>query len=85
MGITNLKQPFQNKMSLWAGELSDREKKVAEILSLYESLLEHNAKAKRLRTVIDCAGVVMREIDPTWSPAAVKPARPHVHKNGVKR
>jgi hypothetical protein len=84
VGITNLKQALQNKMGLWAGELNDREKKVAEILSLYESLPEHNARAERLRTVLDCAGVVMREIDPTWSPATVKPSRPNVHKNGVK-
>ena len=46
MGITNLKQALQNKMGLWAGELNDREKKVAEILSLYESLPEHNAELK---------------------------------------
>lgn len=66
------------------GELNDREKKVVEILSLYESLPEHNARAERIRTVLDCASEVMREIDPTWSPATVKPARPHIHKNGVK-
>lgn len=84
MGITNLKQALQNKMGLWAGELKDREKKVAEILSLYESLPEHNTRADRLRIVLDCAGEVMREIDPAWTPATVKPAKPNVHKNGVK-
>ena len=26
----------------------------------------------------------MREIDPAWTPATVKPATPNVHKNGVK-
>ena len=84
MGITNLKQALQHKMGLWAGELNDREKKVAEILSLYESLPEHNARAERLRTVLDCAGEVMREIDPIWTPDTVNHARPNVRKNGVK-
>ena len=55
MGITNLKQALQSKMGLWAGELKDREKKVAEILSLYESLPDHNARADRLRIVLNCA------------------------------
>lgn len=84
MGSTNLKQALQYKMGLWAGELAEREKKVAEILSLYESLPEPNARAERLKVVLDCAGEVMKEIDPTWSPAAIKPARPFAHKNGVK-
>jgi len=84
VGITNLKQALQNKMGLWAGELKDREKTVAQILSLYESLPEHNARADRLRVVLDCAGEVMREIDPLWTPATVKPAKPNVHKNGVR-
>lgn len=71
-------------MGLWAGELVEREKKVAEILSLYESLPGHNARAERLRVVLDCANEVMREIDPAWSPSALKPAKPFVHKNGVR-
>ncbi len=61
MGLTNLKQALEKKMGLWAGEMKDREKKVAQILSLYESLPEHRTRVDHLRVVLDCAGEVMRD------------------------
>ena len=84
MGISNLKQALQAKMSLWAGELADKEAKKAEILSLFEQLPRVQKRADVLREVIKCAERVMLEVDPTWTKDNVKPSKPFVHKNAVR-
>jgi hypothetical protein len=83
VGSTNLKKSLENKISLWAGELRENEKKIAEIQSLFETLPTHTARADRLKTVLQCAGEVMREIDPAWTDERVKPSKPFVHKSPV--
>ena len=80
MGSTNLKQALTNEMGLWAGELKEHDAKAAEILTLLEGLPAITARAERLKTVLDCAAEVMREIDPAWSPDRIKPSKPFVHK-----
>lgn len=84
VGSTNLKTSLENKMGLWAGELREHEAKIAEIQSLFETLPTHTARAERLKTVLQCAGEVMREIDPAWTDERVKPSKPFVHKSPVK-
>ena len=84
MGSTNLKKSLESKIGLWAGELRDHEAKIVEIQSLFETLPVHTSRADRLKTVLDCANEVMREIDPTWTEQKIKPSKPFVHKSPVK-
>lgn len=84
MGSTNLKKSLESKIGLWAGELREHEAKIVEIQSLFETLPSHTARADRLKTVLECANEVMREIDPAWTEQRIKPSKPFVHKSPVK-
>lgn len=53
-------------------------------MSLFEALPELNARAERLRRVLDCASEVLVEIDPAWTREKVKAVKPFVHKVPVK-
>jgi hypothetical protein len=82
--MTNLKAALENKIGLWAGELRENEEQIAEIMTLFETLPERTKRAERLKRVLECAGVVMTEIDPTWTENRVKPSKPFVHKSPVE-
>lgn len=84
MGSSNLRKSLETKMGLWAGELKQEEAQIAQIESLFESLPTLIARADRLKQVLNCAGVVMSEIDPTWSEEKIKPSRPFAHKSPVR-
>ena len=38
--MTNLKAALENKIGLWAGELRENEERIAEIMTLFETLPE---------------------------------------------
>ena len=83
MGQTNLKQALAYKYALLAGELKDKQGKVAQIQTLFDELPTLNARTQRLERLLECAEELLREIDPTWVPAKVKAIRPNVHKAPV--
>ena len=84
MGLTNLKGALENKMGLWAGELREQEERIVEIQSLFATLPERSKRVGRLRQVLECAAVVMTEVDPTWTDDRIKPSKPFVHKSLVE-
>lgn len=84
MGSTNLRASLGTKMGHWAAELKEHEDKIVEIESLFEQLPTISARAQRLKKVLDCAGIVMKEIDPEWRAEKVKPVKAFVHKSPVR-
>ncbi len=84
MGSTNLRASLGTKMGHWSAELQEREERITEIESLFESLPAMTARARRLKQVLDCAGEIMMEIDPEWRASKVKPVKAFVHKSPVK-
>lgn len=84
MGTTNLKKALEFKYASFAGELKDKAGEVARIQTLFEQLPALSARAQRLERLVECAEEILKELDPTWTPARVKPRRPHVPKSPVK-
>lgn len=83
MSQTNLKTPLEYKYALLAGELKEKESEVARIQTLYEQLPALSARAQRIVHLLECAEELLKEIDPTWTPARVKAVKPNVHKAPV--
>lgn len=80
MGQTNLKQALERKYALLAGELQDKQGEVAKIQTLFEQLPILSGRAQRLQRLLECAEELLIEIDPSWTPAKVRPLRPNAHK-----
>ncbi|MEP6785017.1 MAG: hypothetical protein ABI898_04660 [Sphingomonadales bacterium] len=84
MGASNLRQSLKTKMGHWAYEVQEHAEEIARIESLFERLDGLREQEDHLRYVLQCADVVMTEVDPDWKAGQVKPVRQHVHKSSVR-
>jgi hypothetical protein len=80
MGSTNLRESLQTKMGHWKAEVQGHTKEIARIESLFEKLDDLRIRADHLNHVLECAAVVMKEVNPDWSPDQLKPIKKNVHK-----
>lgn len=84
MGASNLRQSLETKMGHWAAEAREHAEEIARIESLFERLDGLRDREKHLRHVLQCADVVMQEINPAWVAGQAKPIKQHVHKSSVR-
>lgn len=80
MSITNFRAPLKVAMSHWLHEANEQAAEIARIESLFESLEALRRREEHLRHVLNCADVVMREINPGWSMDDLMPVKKHIHK-----
>ncbi|MDY7525174.1 hypothetical protein [Sphingomonas sp. 10B4] len=78
MGASNLRESLETKMGHWAAEAREHAEEIARIESLFQRLDGLRDREGRLRHVLQCADVVMQEINPDWVAGAVKPLKQHV-------
>lgn len=85
MGRTNLKEALQRKFASLAGELKDKQARIEHIEGLFEELPVLSRRAERVKHLMHCAEELLKEIDPTWKSAKVKPIRPHAYQEVVPK
>lgn len=84
MGASNLRASLETKMGHWAAEAREHAEEIARIESLFQRLDGLRDREGRLRYVLQCADVVMQEINPEWVVGSAKPIKQHVHKSSVR-
>ncbi|MDY7525303.1 hypothetical protein [Sphingomonas sp. 10B4] len=67
-------------MGYWLYEANEQAAEIARIESLFESLAALRGREEHLRHVLECADVVMKEINPSWTMDDLKPVQKHVRK-----
>lgn len=67
MSITNFRAPLKTAMGYWLYEANEQAAEIARIESLFESLAALRGRQDHLRHVLECADVVMKEINPSWT------------------
>lgn len=84
MGASNLRQSLETKMGHWAAEAREHADEIARIESLFERLDGLRERETHLRHVLECADVVMKEVNPAWEAGQVKPVKQNVHKSVIR-
>ena len=84
MGASNLRQSLESKMGHWAAEAHEHAEEIACIESPFGRFDGLRDREKHPRHVLQCADVVMQEINPAWVAGPAKPIKQHVHKSSVR-
>jgi len=76
MGVTNLKVGLSRKYASWSGEQQKLTREVARIEEQIKNLEEKRERIQRINWLKAATLIVMKELDPDWDPAKVKPSIP---------